>query len=398
MSRVVKIQGNYTVISTNGTISLNPGTGNVIVNGNIDVKGTMTTIESSNTTIKDNIIQLNYGELGNGISLGTAGIEVERGPSTPAAQWLFNESIPFYNPQTQTNTYGSWQATLAGGGFAGVTAANYGVATGYDFLISLNNTTNLVRVVNQNSYASSINYTFNQNLNALVSKDWVQHYVSAYQGNAQVDRFYYTPDNNVTINSIGRAWSDHIDLTVNGAVRLTANATGVTVDNLNVYNNTLSTGTATYSVQMTQTTAPNLITMSAATGLAVGAQIVFSGSPYGGITAGTVYYITSVSGVNITISTSPGGTNLTVTSNSGYINATVTSNLLLVSASGNVEVNGVLNIDDTTTSPTTTTGLTKIYSKSTSAGPGKSGIFFTNTTTSDELVSKNRAVLLSILL
>ena len=54
--------------------------------------------------------------------------------------------------------------------------------------------------------------------------------------------------------------------------------------------------------------------------------------------------------------------------------------------------------------PTSVSGATKLYSKSTE-GAGRTGIYFVNNVTygglaynRDELVSKNRAVLLSILL
>ena len=60
-----------------GTVS-----GNFVISGNLDVKGTTTMIESTNTTIKDNILTLNKGESGSGVTLGSAGIEVDRGNLT----------------------------------------------------------------------------------------------------------------------------------------------------------------------------------------------------------------------------------------------------------------------------------------------------------------------------
>jgi hypothetical protein len=60
-----------------GTVS-----GNFIISGNLDVKGAVTMIESTNTTVKDNIITLNKGESGSGVTLGSAGIEVDRGNLT----------------------------------------------------------------------------------------------------------------------------------------------------------------------------------------------------------------------------------------------------------------------------------------------------------------------------
>jgi hypothetical protein len=86
MSRYVNVpNGNYKVsVQTGGTIYLDTGieTGTVEISGNLLVKGTTTTVESTITTIRDNIITLNSGETGNGISLSEAGIEIDRGNST----------------------------------------------------------------------------------------------------------------------------------------------------------------------------------------------------------------------------------------------------------------------------------------------------------------------------
>lgn len=51
----------------------------VIIDGNLNVVGTQTTISTTDSSITDNIIVLNDGELGTGIALGTAGIMVDRG-------------------------------------------------------------------------------------------------------------------------------------------------------------------------------------------------------------------------------------------------------------------------------------------------------------------------------
>jgi hypothetical protein len=98
--------------------------------------------------------------------------------------------------------------------------------------------------------------------------------------------------------------------------------------------------------------------------------------------------IATVSPVGITV----GNVNLfqdTVSNTSG-------NNLVFTAVNNNVEINGVFNLDDQALIPGSSSGRTKIYSSAT-AGPGKTGLFITNVNTSDELVSKNRAVLLSIL-
>ena len=71
--------------------------------------------------------------------------------------------------------------------------------------------------------------------------------------------------------------------------------------------------------------------------------------------------------------------------------------MILSATTGFVEVNAVLQLDDQT-APTYSASMTKLYSST--PGPGRTGVYITNSTvqTPDELISRNRAVLLSILL
>jgi hypothetical protein len=79
-------------------------------------------------------------------------------------------------------------------------------------------------------------------------------------------------------------------------------------------------------------------------------------------------------------------------------------NLLLTSGNGVVEVNASMELDVQVSDPASASNKVKFYSKS-AEGPGRTGIYFVSNNAygalaynQDELVSKNRAVLLSILL
>lgn len=63
----------------------------IIIDGNLTVMGTTTSVETVNSVIQDNIITLNKAEVGVGVTAGTAGIEIERG-SAVNSTFLFNES------------------------------------------------------------------------------------------------------------------------------------------------------------------------------------------------------------------------------------------------------------------------------------------------------------------
>lgn len=61
------------------------------VNGDLNVTGTTTTVNSEDLVIKDNMITLNSGEAGEGVSKGTAGIEINRGTQAKY-QVVFDET------------------------------------------------------------------------------------------------------------------------------------------------------------------------------------------------------------------------------------------------------------------------------------------------------------------
>jgi hypothetical protein len=84
------------------------------------------------------------------------------------------------------------------------------------------------------------------------------------------------------------------------------------------------------------------------------------------------------------------------------ITDTSSGNLKLGGASNSIEVNGIINLDNIeslsgTYVTTAASGTNKIYS-SVTLGPGKTGVYVSNTGNTDELMSRSRAVLLSILL
>jgi hypothetical protein len=99
MSRVLKVyNSDYKVsVADGGTITLDTGdvTGTTVVTGNLEVKGTTTTVDSTQVTIADNIIVLSEGTQGAGLpsSVGyVSGIQIDRGSLSPA-QWLFDERV-----------------------------------------------------------------------------------------------------------------------------------------------------------------------------------------------------------------------------------------------------------------------------------------------------------------
>lgn len=99
MGQVVQVNGDYNIkTKTGGSITLDTGNkvGNVYVTGNLFVLGNSLSLSTDNLNIKDNIIKLNDGETGAGVTLIYSGIEVDRG-SEPNAAIVFDETDNSWN-------------------------------------------------------------------------------------------------------------------------------------------------------------------------------------------------------------------------------------------------------------------------------------------------------------
>ena len=152
MSRIVRVDDNYKVIVSSGsTITLDTGvqTGKTVVTGDLEVKGTTQTIQSINTTIADNILTLNSGETGAGISASNdyqAGIEVDRG-SESNAKWVFDDNFSWQ--LGGVNGQGVWRALIGNGGTEGYISTK-GIASGGTLYVQTGN--GVISVTNSNNY------------------------------------------------------------------------------------------------------------------------------------------------------------------------------------------------------------------------------------------------------
>ena len=119
MSLNKRIKGNYTIESINdgndNTITLRALGGNskVLIDGDLTVIGTQTSVNSTDTNIQDNEIILNAGEIGAGVSAGTAGIIVDRGTATNGNAGIrFNETSNLWEIKNGDGI--GWQPIAAG--------------------------------------------------------------------------------------------------------------------------------------------------------------------------------------------------------------------------------------------------------------------------------------------
>ena len=112
MSKLVNVaNGNYKLtVQPGGSITMDTGVqqGQFIITGDLQVQGDTTFVSSANLTIQDNVIVLNQGETGAGVSLNTSGIRIDRG-TLPDALLVFDETITYNEPVTQTIKQGAFK-------------------------------------------------------------------------------------------------------------------------------------------------------------------------------------------------------------------------------------------------------------------------------------------------
>ena len=112
--------------SGTGTVFLNTlsaddlsATGNLTVSGNLIVSGTTTTVNSTNTTLDDNLLELNSGATSNA---NDSGIIIERGSTGNNAIFVWDESADGFIVGTTT-------ATASDTGNLSITAAPFAAST-----------------------------------------------------------------------------------------------------------------------------------------------------------------------------------------------------------------------------------------------------------------------------
>ena len=104
-------QGTFTgnVTTATGESNFN----DVVVAGDLTVQGTTTSIETTNTTITDNVIVLNEGEVGAGITATTAGIEIDRG-SESNVTFVYDDSVDKWTLGSETLVAATFEGDLVG--------------------------------------------------------------------------------------------------------------------------------------------------------------------------------------------------------------------------------------------------------------------------------------------
>jgi hypothetical protein len=422
MSKVVKVyNSNYKIaVQSGGTITLDTGAevGTTVISGNLEVKGTTTTVESTITTIADNIITLSQGTTGNGIpaSLGNvSGFEIDRGDLLKA-QWLFDERISWSTGGI--TQFGTFYAAFADGQKLPLNTPGI-VAQGN---LYVNTGTGVITVTGTQDYEEKVfNYsnsviTPNSNGEVIIDDDNIPNAkaVKDYIEYVFANEFYNTigeGDTSVTVTDEVHSLATVVEVTQSGN-QTTISTLGqhgfTTADTVDI-SGVLANGDPVENLNGTNIQITEIVS---ATAFKVNVNTTGGNTANYVDNSGTVTKTGAVpSNVAITVE---GVNNVNFYNDraefediriSGSEIQSISSNQdLVISApgTGTVKVQDVLEIpaspyiDDNATDPTAPDSGVRIYSKP--EGSGQTGLYYVNSNnTYDEFIGRNRALLLSLI-
>lgn len=397
--KIVSVSENdYKVrVRDGGTITLFTGNqaGTVIVSGDLLVQGNTTTVQSETMTVKDNIIVLNSGETGAGVTLGSSGILIDRGPSTPDAELVWDENETHADALSGSTVFGTWVFRRDNGTLAGIQTnsidTNQGVlrliSSGSAGYITVKGTANYER--NVLSYVDTITYNPISGVSLNPTDDDIIPNSKAMSDFVVGSLAAFVAERFGAGDTVGEGFD---------TIRFTGVATfsGLTMTITSVTTGSVKVGQIVTGVGIT----PGTTISAFGSGTGLGGTYILSNSHSLGPTAISVGDAVSelTFKVDNVLEATIGSNGLTV----GNINIDVntiasdTNEIILDPWNNNVQVEGHVSLVNQLSDPTAAGSMNKIYSKA-ALGAGDTGVYFTNTTESGELVSKKRAIVFGMI-
>jgi len=350
MGQYFQVNGDYNIkCRDGGKITLDPGSsGDVIITGNLNVAGDVTAVNSTELEIEDRIVTLNKGDAGPGVSLLYSGIEIDRGrygdsSTVPRAAFVWNETDP-----------GFTTAEGAGAGY-------WQIVTGIDESYGFSDSNLKLRRILTDASTDSGDLTLIGTGTGVVKVKGTTNYRLQVTDNDDIpnkDYVDYSILNNPTFQIRAPQSQD----------------TRVIIGDKDVTPNNASTA-GSLAYYQSQTGYP----ISTDGGVESGIGFFVDG------TLTSTFYSNRVVLQDLEIVGSE------IRHDSSNDNIFINTN-----GTGKLQTNYGIQLDNNPVSPGLVTGSHVIYSKAQSTG--KSGIFFINTESNrDELVSKNRALLFSMI-
>lgn len=401
MSKIVRVHnGDYKVIVGSDTsygdivLDTNPrgelgAQGQVTITGDLRVMGNTTLVESETISIRDNIIYLNAGETGAGITtLGTsAGIQLDRG-SLPDVSILYDETVVSMNPDIAATQPGTFVFRDANYNLKPIATNSINTDGGNLALISSG--TGVITV------SGTVNYEQQVLDSSLIG---VSLTISAIGRTANVAEIVTSSAHGLdTGNSV--YVTCYLDPSFNTTSAVTINVLSPTRFSYNNVGSDVTLGTSTGTVVPYPVLDDDIIpNMKAVVEYTTSALTTFGTNQIrenDTVVRASDYDTSGVSEITMTVD----GSEKVVVNGFGLTagNIRLTNNGIENISNDNIILDNVLNIANKISVPSTPSGYVKLYSTNV-PGNGGTGLYFVNTTgTNDELVSKTRALLYSLIL
>lgn len=349
----------YKVITrNNGQITLDVGNdGLVLITGDLQVAGDVTTIQSETLTVRDNIIQLNVDDPGDSTGISAAfnresGIEVNRGTIKPDGYIVLSDAVSSIRANG-TSQVGTWLFKDANGASMGIQTCSIRVGANENLYL-----------VNQGIGIVSVTGTVDYEKNFL---DYTSYWPLYPAGSPTFSGPITVVEDDSLVNA--KALEDYIasSLFFFDDWQIKELDTSVSI-----YDKDLTPIGGLYPNRPVGYTPP------------LATKIVFTvdGSERGQF---------NINGLNVD--------NLRVFTDT-VSNTSVGNDLILTAGNNTVRIDSVVKLQEQGSDPAIAATYGKLYAKAPGTGvgtPGKTGLYFVNTLTNDELVAKNRALLFSIL-
>ena len=141
-------------VNSGGEVIIDPGAaGFVKILGNLAVAGATTTINSENLDVTDNIVYINVGEAGAGVSLDVSGIQIDRGTLSDAVI-LFNENNEWLDPVAGSTVLGNFEFKDTANDLIGIKTNS--ITTDGEDLYLINSGTGIISVTGTNDYEQQV--------------------------------------------------------------------------------------------------------------------------------------------------------------------------------------------------------------------------------------------------
>ena len=418
MSKIVRVQGgDYKVIvgssSTPGYITLDTNPvgavgvqGKVTITGDLEVLGNTTTVQSETLTIKDNIIYLNVGETNAGVAaLGTSsGFTVDRG-TLPDVSLLWDETEDSVDPTgaiVELDEFGN-PKELGAFVFKDAISNLRAIATNSIRTFTGSDSANGNLAIAVGAGAIYVTQTANYEDRIIDYTKLITTYsISAVERTTNVATVYTT-----TAHGLISGERVYVFCTSNPTFNVTLGIiTGVPTTTSFTYSNVgidvalgalgSATGTVRPDAILDDDRIPN-----------TRAVVDFANNAVLGATFNKILendtkvqvYDFDTSGVSKITFDVDGSQRAVINTNGLTVdNIRIKNNTISNISNDNILIDNVINIANKVSTPLAVAGYVKLYSKNT-VGTGGTGLYFVNTLgTNDELISKTKALLYSLIL